>query len=190
VVVTFLQPNRVKIITLTDFQGQDARSNLQNEYIFHRTVIEGRRILVPIKPRIEIMRTPPQLQLQPASVEPERTVLSDGSLQITYHNGTKKVISKNHGTVQITNPDGMSQIYSKLQIPFHDLPALPEDNPLNQWLHQESESLFITIERLLKSDQTAMDKYLTAYEGPGLSLYEKIHKRIQAIVVFTESQPE
>lgn len=109
---------------------------------------------------------------------PERRVLSDGSIELRYPDGTVRIRTTSGETVIL--PDGTRQIYSYANAQPPSPPSLPADPAHANWVTAELESLLGVIGTLVANDQASIDHYLTQ-EGAGLSPYVRINLRTRTI---------
>lgn len=109
---------------------------------------------------------------------PERRVLSDGSIELRYPDGTIRIRTTSGETV--IHPDGTRQIYSYANAQPPSPPSLPPDPAHANWVNAELESLLGVIGTLVGNDQASIEHYLTQ-EGAGLSPYVRINQRTRTI---------
>lgn len=106
--------------------------------------------------------------------EPVRKILENGTVEIDYADGSKKIISD--GSITFISPDGRTSMESfDTAAPFVP-PDLPNDD-INRWLNSLNARLYTLISQLLKNDQTSINN-LTAGES-GLNIYQVINRRFK-----------
>ncbi len=106
----------------------------------------------------------------------QRRLLPDGSVEIRYPNGTVKRIRE--GGYTIRQPDGTVTPFLHVD----SQPAVPPSLPpaTEPWLSWHNQSL-LEIIRGLTGNEAAVTRYLTREQNDGLSLYEQIARRTDAI---------
>lgn len=114
----------------------------------------------------------------------QRTILPDGSVEITYADGTKKIYSEN-GVTTIT-PDGKStyRAYSRFELAAQapTPPSVP-DAETKKWADQEASTLLTLIGALVAHDKTSLDN-LVAKEAQ-MAWYERIDNRTRILQSLT-----
>jgi hypothetical protein len=105
-----------------------------------------------------------------------RTILSDGSVEITYADGTKKIFGE-YGVTTIT-PDG-KQSNKPHQTTHLDAqsptpPSVP-DTETSKWAAEEASTLLVLIKTLVSNDQASIDNLLA--KEAQMAWYEKINDR-------------
>ena len=107
-----------------------------------------------------------------------RRVLSDGSIELRYGDGTVRIRTGSGETV--INPDGTRQVYQFQNAQPPTPPSAPPDAAHAAWVDGELASQLNVIQQLVGFDQQSIDHYL-AQEGAGLSPYQRITQRTRAI---------
>lgn len=106
-----------------------------------------------------------------------RRILPDGGVEVTFADGTKKIYRG--GSTETIFPDGRRQTISAMTVARPSPPALPSDPPVQTWIEAEAADLLETISRLVGGNQESINNYLASEQG--LSLYQKVDKRIRCI---------
>lgn len=107
-----------------------------------------------------------------------RTILPDGSVEVTYPDGRR---TRFYGGGQTTTfPDGTEQtlLYSTAARP--PIPPAVPDTQETAWLEAHSERLLGLIKSLVGYDDAAVANYLE-FEGAGAGVYERIAKREETL---------
>lgn len=130
-------------------------------------------ILLPDHQEIEVLST--GTTAEPA--EPQRQVLPNGHVVLTYPDGT--IRERYSGGETVTRPDGTVQTYL-FQNAQPPTPPTAPDAANAIWLDNQSQRLLDIIGMLVGHDQASIDNYL-AQEGPSLSVYQRIEARSGAI---------
>jgi hypothetical protein len=115
---------------------------------------------------------------QPA--EPTRTIRPDGTVELTFPDGTKRLTKPGVCGFTIVRPDGTTTTASCNQVQPATPPAVP-DAATAGWLTTHSDSLLDIIRGLLGGDAQAVDNYLTNFEAGQPDLYERIQLRTSLI---------
>ncbi len=121
---------------------------------------------------------PPSTQSGSAQAGATRTILPDGSVEVSYPDGSRALFYKG-GETRIS-PEGAERLarYStgaRPPIP----PAIP-DSAETAWLEVHSERLLGLIKSLVNYDQAAIDNYLH-FEGTAGGIYDQIVKREETL---------
>lgn len=107
-----------------------------------------------------------------------RRVLSDGSIELRYGDGTVRIRTTSSET--IIRPDGTRQVMMFQNAQPPSPPSAPPDAAHAAWVDGELVSQLNVIRQLVGNDQASVDHYL-AREGAGLSPYQRITQRTRAI---------
>jgi hypothetical protein len=113
-------------------------------------------------------------------VEPQRSILPDGRVQIRYPDGTVKILEPGCGYTIIL-PDGSTSSAMCNQVQPASMPVLPEDPALRSFLEGHRDHLLEQISTLVDNRQDEIGLYL-AYEANNTGgLLEQIQMRTRLI---------
>lgn len=119
---------------------------------------------------------------QPAAPagEPERSILSDGRVQIRYPDGRVVIYEAGCGYTTIY-PDGSTSSALCNQVQPASLPALPSDPDLRGFLEAHRDHLLQQISKLVDYRQDEIDLYVSYESGTATGLFEQIQMRMRLI---------
>jgi hypothetical protein len=110
----------------------------------------------------------------------QRTILPDGSVEITYADGTKKIFGK--GGVTTITPDGKQSYHP---VGFMEIAAQPPtppstpDSETSKWAELEASELLRLIKTLVSNDQASIDNLLA--KETQMAWYQKIDNRTRFV---------
>ena len=120
----------------------------------------------------------------PSQPEGRRTILPDGSVQITYPDGSSKIVGKD-GVTTIA-ADG-TKSYKPYQRTFLSAqpptPPSAPDSQTSKWAKLEADSLLALISQLVGNDQSSIDNLLAREEQ--MFWYQKIDDRTAVLQTLT-----
>jgi hypothetical protein len=108
-----------------------------------------------------------------------RTILEDGSVQLTYPDGTI-VTYYASGGFGIESPDGVNSQAMCMSVPPMAPPPIPDDPLVNSWLQAIEADLLDQI-RALVNDEDAVNRYLNSESGAAPTIYDRIRQRIDVL---------
>lgn len=109
----------------------------------------------------------------------ERTILEDGTVRITYPDGTIKLIRD--GGYTIIPPNGEEEIHMYSQVQPDTPPGLPRDSRIIAWLEWQNEQMLNFIKKLVGNNESAIQNYLNQENEVKKSIYEKMYLRTMTI---------
>ena len=135
--------------------------------------------LSPASPSgLKVVGTPSDSAPGPVPGTIKRTILPNGTVLLTYPDGTLKKLNK--GGVEIVRPDGMATRSSYVHVQPAAPPPQPTDAKTVTWLQTHAKALLDIMSAMVGNDPTAIGNYLD-YEGSAASDYEKVNKRTETI---------
>ena len=114
---------------------------------------------------------------QPTGETPIKKILSNGDVEISYEDGSRKVIFE-RGGYKLISPDGRESVVLPMTVPAYVPPNLPGED-INRWLTAVSESLLSFIRDQLQNDQVSIDNLLAGEHD--LNIYQVINRRFRFI---------
>lgn len=111
------------------------------------------------------------------------TITSDGSVEMTMQDGSKRLTRPGVCGHTIVAPDGTKSTVSCAQVQPVS-PPLP-DQVSAGWLERHNSNLLVIIRSLLGNDQMSVDNYLRNDEPPTATVYDKIRLRTELIGTLT-----
>jgi hypothetical protein len=116
----------------------------------------------------------------PPSGAGKRVILSDGTVEVTYADGTQKIYSKS-GVTTIT-PDGKKTYHAYSHMELSAQPPTPPsvpDSQTSKWADQEASQLLSLITALVGNDQSSVDNLLS--NESHMTWYQKIDYRTSVV---------
>ena len=108
----------------------------------------------------------------------EKRILENGNVEISYADGSKKIIFESGTGYKIISPSGQESVVSFMSVPTYMPPNMPDEN-IDRWLSAVNKSLLSFIQDQLRHDQVSVTNLLA---GKGnLNIYEIIIRRFRFI---------
>jgi len=112
----------------------------------------------------------------------KRTILADGSVQLSYPDG--KIITKSNSGTVIIYPNGQTEKKVKIipysHVPFSTLPEEPATLAEKMWINKHANNL-LNIIRTQIDNQETLNSYTALEEKDKLSMFNKIDRRSKII---------
>lgn len=105
----------------------------------------------------------------------QRRILEDGTVELTYPDGTVKQIF--YGGYKVAYPNGMNKSVGFMEIPPPKPPALPQDERIIDYLNWQTNSLLDLIKNLLGQDEESISNFLNHETEIASNIYEKMYIR-------------
>ncbi|HEV7705501.1 MAG TPA: hypothetical protein VGO46_14490 [Gemmatimonadaceae bacterium] len=168
--------------SVTSARPSFSRWGPANNAMFRVDVVLGSppTLRLPVQLR-QVATNTPEVVPTGGSDNTSRRILPDGTVEVTFPDGSK--IQRLGGSTTRISPDGRKSTYSAMTVARPSPPALPSEAAVETWIDAEAADLLETISGLLGGDSVSIANY-TASEH-GLSLYEKVDKRIRCIFFLT-----